>query len=484
MQSKVTVTAAADVELDLQANIDRAVTWLKSLEPPVDGSRNDTGYKIACRVCRDMAISGDKAVEIIEEHWNSRGLPPMKLDEVRAVVKSAGGYGQNAVGTYAVAPASEVFKHALDKLPPPEQATNDVTAIRPVPLSEVLTRAVSPVQELIPGLIERGTVTFLSAPGGSHKSRLAMQFGLCLDAGVPVFGRSVKQVPYVYVGYEDHPDEVTRRSQAIARRLKLPLDRTGQVWELAGKDAPLAIVNENGAIDYQPFWKVLYTSLRAIPGHKFVVLDSTYNAVRFAGAAKINEGAVMNGIALLQHLCDTTDSTVLALWHPSVAGQERGDASGWSVAWHNAPRARLSLTAIKDSDSTYELKVEKRNHGAKGKPLTLHWSDGALLPLSQAADAETAALFRETCIRIALQAAEKGTPIIRQRHLYDWQVDEIERAIGRRPTQREVKEVLSQAVGPGGLRYLKGHGKQMAGYFAFDDPDADPSVRRTLAVVA
>ncbi|MDE3174521.1 MAG: hypothetical protein KGM15_00220, partial [Pseudomonadota bacterium] len=169
---------------------------------------------------------------------------------------------------------------------------------------------------------------------------------------------------------------------------------------------------------------------------------------RFAGRAKINETSVMVAIGFLQRLCNETDSTILVLWHPSVAGQERGDASGWSVAWHNGPRARLSLTPAKDSEDTFELKVEKRNHGAKGKPLTLHWSNGVLLPRSETNAAEQGERLFEACIQVALASAESGQPIQKQRRLNTWMLDEIERVAGYRPREREVKEVLSNMPHP------------------------------------
>ena len=45
-------------------------------------------------------------------------------------------------------------------------------------VAELLEREVGPVQELIPGLIERGIPNFIAGPGGVHKSRLALQWAL------------------------------------------------------------------------------------------------------------------------------------------------------------------------------------------------------------------------------------------------------------------------------------------------------------------
>jgi RecA-family ATPase len=215
--------------------------------------------------------------------------------------------------------------------------------------------------------------------------------------------------------------------------------------------------------------------LRSIPGHKFVVADSCYNVLRFVGQAKINETAVKAALNLLDHLCAVTNSTMLYLWHPSQAGIERGDASGWSVAWNNTPRARLSISRDRKSRDAFDLKVEKRNNGPTGDTITLHWHDGVLLPRSDLDTTEQSALLYEACISVALLSAENGSPITKQRNLFSWQLDEIERAAGRAPSQSEVKEQLALAVSRGRLRYLKGYGKQQAGYFP---RETDPALMR------
>ena len=57
-----------------------------------------------------------------------------------------------------------------------------------VSVAELLGREVTPVEELIPGWVEKGIPTFLAGPGGVHKSRLALQWGLCLNTGATIWG--------------------------------------------------------------------------------------------------------------------------------------------------------------------------------------------------------------------------------------------------------------------------------------------------------
>ena len=448
---------------------------------------NDRTYRLFCEVLDH--VSEQEALALITEHWNPQCQPPWSDGELQTILTNATGYRQNDVGSAAVAPASEIFAN-LQLPDDPAVSLAPKTAaklIRPIPFTDLLKREVKAVEEVIPGLLEKNIATMLSGPGGVNKSRLALQWGLCLQAGLPIFGRAVLQSTFVHLSYEDSKDEVTRRVQTITRRLAIPNADNAQLLNYADPDAgdnaqcpantmapPLATVSET-EIKLEPLYYELYEYLRSLPGHKFIVADSTYNVLRFTGQSKINETAVKQAIELLNYLCRATNSTMLFLWHPSQAGQERGDSSGWSVAWNNTPRARLSLSAVKNTEGAYLLAVEKRNNGPKGQPITLHWNDGVLLPRSEVDTAQQSTLFLEACIKVAAMSAENGAPITQQRKLFGWQIDEIERDAGYRPSQPEIKEELARAVRLGRLRYIKGHGKQQAGYFLIE---GDPASHR------
>lgn len=444
--------SAEGLQDDLPDNVRRAERWLSDHKPPVSGERNYRTFIAACRI-KDLGCSPDKTLELITA-W-APIADDFTEDEVQIIVSSAFKNGQNMPGNDAVQPSSEAFKNLLANVMP----------AGPVLFSDLLKREVGPVQELIPGLIEKGVATMLAGPGGVHKSRTAVHWGLAVSEGVPVYGRQTERSRFVFVSYEDHPDEVARRAQAMTRRLKCDWGPNAEYWDKTRSTDALAVVSDTEGITLQPFYHRLRDHLRSIVGHKFVVLDSTYNVLVFIGQAKISEPAVKAAIELLNGLCRETDSTILFLWHPSQAGQERGDASGWSVAWHNAPRARVSLReAEKDA---FELRVEKRNNAPKGPPLTLHWDSGLLLPRASKGTAGEAALI-DACVSAALTAAEMGEPIVRRFKLPYWMIDQIEREVGFRATDKQVKDALQQAVMAKRLRYTNARGKIKAGYFPFD----------------
>lgn len=446
---------------DLPVNVRRAVEWLEKRAPAIEGQGGDQHTLITCHTVRDMGVGPETALDLLLKYWNDRCVPPWEPWKLKDKLNRP---RQNEDGCEALTDPASTFTPMLLA----QGLMGHLEASGPVSFHELRRRIVPPVQELVTGLLEKGTVTFLSAPGGSHKSRLALQWGLCIDAGTSIFSRAVEPARFVYLSYEDHEDEVTRRVQAIASRLTLPDEGDGIFWDLSKGDHPLAIVTESGDVDLRPFHGELCSRLKSIPGHKFIVVDGTYNVLRFAGAAKINETSVMAGIACLQRLCIDTDATILALWHPSQAGQERGDASGWSVAWHNAPRARLSLNAVNNRDGMFELKVEKRNHGPKGLPTTLYFDGGALLPVSETYGTDREDRLLEACVIVATDAARQGTPIQMQRRLKTWMLNEIEKDCGYRPPEREVKEILATAIHRQRLRYVAGGKNRVAGYYPFD----------------
>ena len=426
---------------------------------------NDRTYRVCCAAL-DHGVSIEKAEELIFEIWNPACIPPWERNDpegIEVMLGNALKYRQNEVGAYAVESSENLFGHIAAAASDEAEETSSDDG--PVSFASLLNRTVPPLEELVPGLIEKGIVTFFSGAGGSNKSRLGLQWGLSLDAALPILGRQVERASFLCVSYEDTKDEVTRRAQKIAARLKLPTDTGGQYWNKLGKASPLARVLESGAIEELPFLAELRKYLLSVAGHKFVVLDSCYNALLFAGQAKINETSVEAAIGLLQRLCNDTDSTILVLWHPSQAGQERGDASGWSVAWHNGPRARISITAVKDQPDVFELRVEKRNNGPKGQPVTLYWSDGILLPRADTSLADQNNRFMDACVRVALLAAEHGAPVQKQRNPDGWVLDEIEKEVGRRPSKSDVKSALVTAMHEGRLRYLGATEDRTAGYY-------------------
>jgi len=79
----------------------RAVEYLTAAEPSVEGQGGDeTAYKVACRV-KDFGVDATTAVELLDDHWNPRCLPPWDLDALMAKVNNAYAYGVVPAGAAA-----------------------------------------------------------------------------------------------------------------------------------------------------------------------------------------------------------------------------------------------------------------------------------------------------------------------------------------------------------------------------------------------
>ncbi|MCH7651399.1 MAG: AAA family ATPase, partial [Nitrospinae bacterium] len=236
----------------------------------------------------------------------------------------------------------------------------------------------------------------------------------------------------VYICAEDDEAEIIRRMHKLAQRLDVQPDavrETTGYLDRTNRNNALVRMRESGDYELTPFYNQLGDYVTGLPGHKFVVLDSCYDFVRFEGSAKVNEDVVNVFVkVVLGGFCRDTNSTLLVTWHPSYAGQERGDGSGWSVAWHNAPRVRDQIKRKGDGDA-FELTAVKRNHGAFPQPLTLHYSDGALLPLAEFDLSEQRAELSTACIEVATAFAKRGIPITQQRRIGAAEFDMLQKKV-------------------------------------------------------
>lgn len=345
--------------------------------------------------------------------------------------------------------------------------------------AEVFSHKPAPLFEIIPDRVEKGIPNFLAGAGGSFKSLYALQEGLKVQAGhymqpEHAKGRAIYPVSrFVYFSCEDEADEVTRRAQGIAKRLNIDPVAVADFDHIDrhGLNSALVRMKPGGEFDPTPFRDVFCNHLARIPGHKLVVLDSAYNFVRFEHHAKVDEDAVNVFIQqILAGICRDADSTLWIPWHPSQAGQERGDGTGWSTAWHNAARHRDVMKHDRDS-GIITIEQPKRNHGARAEPVELIYDRGALVPKSAAQSAPESAAAKaalETgCVLAAIECAEKGMPVKRREHLDAGQLAIFVKHTRRNLRSDDYKGALSEhlARDDSHLEYREGVSKQVAGYF-------------------
>jgi len=254
--------------------------------------------------------------------------------------------------------------------------------LRAVPFSEML----SYVPELVPGVIEKGVATMLYGLDGTHKSQLALQLGLCIQAGLEVFGKQTVQATFIYLDYKKGREQVVHRLQKMNSRLGLSLLANGYYHDFSTPQTaridtaalqenvrPLATLSDN--VHLEPFYHDLSMYLRAIPGHKFLVADSTRDILRFSDQAEINETVIEAALTTLNDLCAATDTTMLHLLRRSQS--EKNDRPRM---WENLARACLSVNKLDETKNAFVLRVEKTHNRTAGTEVMLQWSDGILIP--------------------------------------------------------------------------------------------------------
>ena len=471
--------ASSDYVEDKPEAIRQAELWLKLQSQPVEFAGSDGQcYAVAARLL-DFGLSEERVLDMMAE-WS--GFEPEWLQEK---IDHAEQYKDNEDGCDTPTSSQEAFGAAVAAglTGTVEQPSRDGAAPSGNPDKFALfstgkdrrLRNPGPIEELIPGLIEKRCVAYLSGPGGLNKSRIAFHWGACIHTGTDLYGKPVERAYFVHVSYENGPDEDARRHHTLLRRLGIDPaaldDYTACDWKGRG---PLLAIDESAEVAPTELWLALERKLRGIPGHKFIVFDSTYNVFAFLGNSKINETAVQRAIDWLDNKMVELDATGLMITHPSQAGIERGDNSGWSVAWTNRPRVRISVKPVKDMPTSVELEVVKRNNNAKRPAELLHWIDGLMLP-SNTNDEQLAAY--RACVEVALSAANGGEPINNgTRQDQSDYCRFAEEKCGIHQTPRQLKRHLHNAVLRGNLEYRqydKNRG-QKAGWYPSSRPSFPP----------
>jgi len=289
-----------------------------------------------------------------------------------------------------------------------------------------------PLKMLVPDWIECGIYIALTGIGGTHKSRLLLQFCLAFLYWRQVFypmiglredddGMSVRHIEYL--SYENSAGETHRRFNRIRQKMRLApgeattVGATMNVWELRKSRAPLLVVNENSlgrpVLTLTRFGYRFLRRLEKIEGHKVVILDSFFNAVRFAGNSKNYDEPAMAVIETLDHWCEMLNCTILAPFHPSRAGtsNQRKDM-GYSPAFENHGRQCLRIEEKKPAKGEtvpagiYTLTITKWNGGEQGKKIDLQFEDGCLVDVGDQPDGDLVRMVHP--IEAAIGIAEKA----------------------------------------------------------------------------
>lgn len=179
---------AVEVKTDEEAAIERSIAFLKSAPPAIEGQGgDDLTFRIACRV-KDFGVSMDTCLNLMEDYWNPRCLPPWDITDLRRKVYNAYNYGSAAPG---VSTPEAAFSTFIDTAPSSVFVEANV----------LLTRQIK-IEYLIHRLIETPSTGLIFGDPSSGKSFLAVDMALSVACGTSWMGSMARQGVAVYFAGE------------------------------------------------------------------------------------------------------------------------------------------------------------------------------------------------------------------------------------------------------------------------------------------
>jgi hypothetical protein len=238
-------------EIDKPSSIASAIGFLKNHPPAIEGQGGDVHtYKTAARV-RDMAISEALCLELMLEHWNGRCEPPWGFEELEKKVANAYSYAQKPAGNEAPELEFEKIPGAEQPGAPLAPQTEAHSLFSDLDVSAD-PASLPPIPWLFQGLVVRGTLTGLAAPGGVGKSALTIALGVAVALGNgDMLRMPLKDGPQsvLWINNEDDYDMLQRRVYAFCLANKVDRSQlAGRLKVYRHSTRFLAMVRENGGL--------------------------------------------------------------------------------------------------------------------------------------------------------------------------------------------------------------------------------------------
>jgi hypothetical protein len=315
----------------------------------------------------------------------------------------------------------------------------------------------------VEAFVPRGEVTMLTGKGGVGKSLLALQLLIAVALGIPFLGLKTRRAKCLGFFCEDDPDVLHARVRDICRSLgRDERELSGWLFLVSRKydDNLLCTFDRNGSgvvLKATPLFEELVRVVKEL-GVELSCLDTIADIF---GGDEINRQQVRQFVqGCAGRLAAETGGACLMLGHPSRAGEQNGEGTSGSTAWHGSVRSRFYLDHIGDEGGLYrELTTKKSNYGPAGAKWKLMWKAGVLEVVTASRSvSEGAPEIAGTLHRIVLDAVaganrdsvritlgktskHKAEPILRRR----------ETGALAPYTAAEVEEALQQLVAIGAV---------------------------------
>jgi AAA domain-containing protein len=191
-----------------------------------------------------------------------------------------------------------------------------------------------PIDWLIDGYIEAGSLVVLYGPSGSTKTFIALHMGLSIATGRPFFGQAVRQAAVLYIAAEGRRG-LGRRHAAWCIANGTPLGERERI--------PLFRSTAAGRVMDQNFMRRLVALIDAMPEKPVLIVFDTVS--KTFGLQKEDNESISAALAILQiDLIDRFGCTVFAIHHTGKDAT-RGARGGSSLEC--------------DADAMYEAAIER-----------------------------------------------------------------------------------------------------------------------------
>jgi hypothetical protein len=383
---------------------------------PAEGNRDDHAFRWYSRL-HGIGLSPGAARELYEAFYDAGGARPTNPGDLDDMIYRiwAGIAGDNPAGSEAPKPPTAIFGEAVkqhvtaagitrQRIEAKYLSLNGSTILRPKPIDmndrlKPGREPPPPRKDLIPGQVAWGTFVPIIGMGGWHKSRMAAQMTFAkrsdrellmqreiiegvvryrLGGPRPCGGVPVTHVEYL--GYEDPPDEVDRRSAAMAPHFPEPAMPCAYRWHPLGSCDPVLHVPESGVLRLTDLGVEILSEWDDIAADgtaaMLLWLDSFFDAISMDGKARIDDAIAMRTIAALNRWCALLNATIISPFNVSMAGA-RNDDTGYAPAFRNKSRCVQQIRPHKEAKGEkltvlpgtdlFDLLIYKWNGGPQGE---------------------------------------------------------------------------------------------------------------------
>ena len=261
----------ADVTLDTEGAIARAIEYLQDADPAIEGAGGDAHtYDVACRV-RDFGISQATCLELLLDNWNDLCSPPWDPEDLEKKVANAYQYAQTPIASRS---PENVFSVVEED---PKESRFKLLRSADVKLLPRMTWVVK-------GLIPARGLFQVYGPSTSGKSFWLFDILAAIAEGRPWNGRRTKQRPVLLVSLEGEAG-LRQRLEAWEKHNGRTLPDNFQMM-----CEPWLIVRKQDVLDLAA----------KVPEGAVVVIDTQNRAAPMADeSASKDMGAIIEGALLL-----------------------------------------------------------------------------------------------------------------------------------------------------------------------------------------